>query len=285
VEAWSLVAIGLLYRRSTAQKFHEKWIAYRLLAELCRQQFVLSLAGRSIPVSACESTARQTREARGETRPEIRNRQIPDPECEELEKEARDAATDTQVEKEPPFESWVAWYFAAAQRAAPLPYGNVFKRNEKAFRIGKSLIAEQILYHRNRLERQRTAGRHMTSMARGFFEFTVLLVLAHLTIDALQLKVWAVVSPLITFCVRLFAALSAALLGVRAYAEFFLLERQSQMMLGALKEANENLDSIRPSDALASRDLGRVLFSLTLAMMEDIKGWSQLYGVKHIEPS
>jgi hypothetical protein len=254
--AWALALIFLLYRRSTTQKFHEKWIAYRLLAELCRQQFVLSHAGRSIPVSESENMARHTGDQKAQAR---------------LEEE--------------PFEAWVAWYFAAAQRSAPLPSGSIADRNGEALDIGRALIEEQRGYHGNRLDRQQTAGRHMTSAARFCFDFTLALVFGHLLVEALDLKALAFLNPCLDLGVGVFSALSAALLGVRAYAEFFLLQRQSQMMLHALNEAEGRLASIRSTDPLASRDIGRVLFSLMLAMMEDIKGWSQLYGVKHIEPS
>jgi len=253
VEAASLLAILLLFWRSTTQNFHEKWIAYRLLAELTRQQFVISLTGRSIPVSECESMTRRTQ-------------------------------NDAERETEPPFEAWTAWYFSAAQRAALLPQGKISKRNEKALRIGKSLVEEQLGYHRNRLERQQTAGERIGASARACFEITLTLVLASLLANTLHVKFIESFKEHMEFGVGLFSALSAALLGVRVYAEFFLLTRQSQLMLRALEEAERELDSIDPAAPLASRDLGRVLFALALAMLQDLKGWSQLYGVKHIEP-
>lgn len=256
VEAASLVAIAALVWRSTKMKYHERWIACRLLAELCRQQFVLSLSGRSIPVSECESMAGDERVCVAPERPEA----------------------------EPPCEAWAAWYFAATQRADFLPRGKIAKRNEKAHRIGKELVEEQRGYHRNRLERQQTAGERVSLAGLASFGVTLGLVLTPFVMKAFGMEFAEPKAKWMEFGVGLFSALSAALLGVRAYAEFFLLTRQSQLMLRALEEADRELDSIDPTAPLASRDLGRALFTLALEMMEDIKGWSQLYGVKHIEP-
>ncbi len=77
--------------------------------------------------------------------------------------------------------------------------------------------------------------------------------------------------------------MSGAFVGIRAYSEFSLLARESTHMLGALRDASAGLDAIDVDEPLASHELGRTLFALTTAMMQDIAGWAQLFRVKNVE--
>jgi hypothetical protein len=79
------------------------------------------------------------------------------------------------------------------------------------------------------------------------------------------------------------SAVSAAFVGIRAYSEFALLARQSAHLLSVLKEAGAELDAIAINQPLASRDLGRCLFALATAMMQDIASWAQTFRVKVVE--
>jgi hypothetical protein len=255
-ELLALLGIGALALRNHLCSFHENWIACRLLAELCRQQSVLSSVGRSLPPSDYEYLAWDRR----------------------LSPRLRD------LELETPFEAWAAWYFAAVQRAAPFPSGDIATANAEARRIGLELVEEQHCYHRDRLEQQRAAGRRVNRIGVLSFGATLLLVAAQAVLLAMCDRSENCIPSWLPFATGAFSALSGAVIGVRVYAEFFLLARQSTLMLRALAEAERDLREIDLTHPLASRDLGRTLLSVSLAMMQDIKGWSQLYGVKHLEP-
>ena len=49
IEILALICIALLLIGNLLHRWHERWISYRLLAELCRKQYVLSSIGRSLP--------------------------------------------------------------------------------------------------------------------------------------------------------------------------------------------------------------------------------------------
>src|ERR1019366_8804446 len=106
--------------------WHERWITYRLLAELCRKQHVLAPLGWSLPVWEVERmTAVETGQSHGPL---------------------------------PPRDIWVAWYFTAVLRAAPLPHGTFSAATlARAHKLGLSLIDEQAEYHRVRHLRSQDA--------------------------------------------------------------------------------------------------------------------------------
>ena len=76
---------------------------------------------------------------------------------------------------------------------------------------------------------------------------------------------------------------SATFLGIRAYAEFELLARQSARMQRTMADAARQLDALTLDRPLASNDLGNALFGVTAAMLLDIDGWAQLFQVKAVE--
>ena len=76
---------------------------------------------------------------------------------------------------------------------------------------------------------------------------------------------------------------SATFLGIRAYAEFELLARQSARMQRTMADAARQLDALTLDRPLASNDLGNALFGVTAAMLLDIDGWAQLFQAKAVE--
>jgi len=91
LELLILAAIGGLVTGNHALRWHERWISYRLLSELCRKQRVLGPIGWSLPNWEVE---RLTAEG------------APDP---------HEAVPDAALARD----AWVAWYFTACRRAAP----------------------------------------------------------------------------------------------------------------------------------------------------------------------
>ncbi len=115
LELLVLAAIGGLVTGNHLLRWHERWIAYRLLSELCRKQQALAPLGWSLPNL-------------------------------EIDRLAADGAVEPSA-TELPRDAWVAWYFTAARRAAPLPEGvctGVVL--ERACAVGRSLLKEQNAY-------------------------------------------------------------------------------------------------------------------------------------------
>ena len=80
-----------------------------------------------------------------------------------------------------------------------------------------------------------------------------------------------------------FSAGAGALVGVKAYSEFSALERQSSNMLRLLEATRAELFRLDAGAPLAGKELGRVMDELTLSMMQDVSGWTQLFRFKTLE--
>ena len=93
-----------------ARRWHERWIGYRLLAELFRKQGAMALLGWSLPVLKAGESAR-------------------------------------------PGAHWLAWYFEAVTRAAPLATGTLAGADlgRISDAVSNSLVAGPIDYHTNDL--------------------------------------------------------------------------------------------------------------------------------------
>jgi len=138
-----LAAIGGLVIGNDFLRWHERWIAYRLLSELCRKQQALAALGWSLPNW-------------------------------EVDRLAADGAPDPH-ETALPRDAWVAWYFTAARRAAPLPEGGFTAPTLcRARDVGRSLLAEQAEYHRSRRVRSTQAAHRLGNLGEWFFILTLI---------------------------------------------------------------------------------------------------------------
>ncbi|HEY3846979.1 MAG TPA: hypothetical protein VGL95_07690 [Acetobacteraceae bacterium] len=178
-----LGAIGGLVVGNHVLRWHERWIAYRLLSELCRKQQALAPLGWSLPNW-------------------------------EVDRLASDAVLEPH-ETALPRDAWVAWYFTAARRAAPLPEGafteSVLRRGRD---VGRSLLEEQDAYRRLR------------NLGDWFFILTLFAVAIKLAL----LEEGSTRAGLLGVVCALLPAASAGFVGIRAYAEFELLAHQSARM-------------------------------------------------------
>ena len=253
VEIVALAGIATLVVANHLHRWHERWISYRLLAELCRKQYVLSSIGRSLPGAEVTRMSLDAMEAR------------------EGDEEGQEAL---------PREAWVAWYFTAALRAAPFVVGSLTAAKPYAFDMARSLTTEQTLYHRVRRLRNKAASHAIGKIGEFCFLLTVVaggfklasLFGEHRTLVAIGSTAGALLS-----------AASGAFVGVRAYSEFSLLVRQSTHMLRVMKEAEAEFATIDIDQPLASRDLGRKMYALAILMMNDVRGWAQLFSIKTLE--
>ena len=239
----ALVAIAAIVAACELGRWHEKWIAYRLLAELCRKVRVLAPLAWSLPLARLTA--------------------LPD------DRQSGAAARN----------AWVAWYITATMRSAPLPRGSIGRAVPSARALGAAMLAEQMTYHRHRRDQSATALHRLALLADLAFGITVLLVAAKLFLTAAQGGPGVSIEWLSMLSVAL-VALSAASVSLRSYAEFGLLHLQSERMLRALAETKAEFDALDPDRPLASAAFGAVLYGLALAMLEDVEGWSLLFRTK-----
>jgi hypothetical protein len=130
-------------------RWHERWISYRLLAELCRKQHVLCLFGWSLP------------------RWEVERITDDDDATEDVPATSRYA--------------WVAWYFTAVTRSAPLPSGTFTREMLDCSReTGRGLFTEQAEYHKERQTRSGSLSVHLGNLAEFFFFSVILLIILKL---------------------------------------------------------------------------------------------------------
>jgi hypothetical protein len=235
----SLVLGNYLYR------WQERWISYRLLAEVCRKQRLLSAIGWSLPGSEVDRLSIEVDRNKRRTR-----------------------------------EAWVAWYFAAAMRAAPFPAGNSALANPRALELGHALLKEQLAYHRTRHVRNLAASQRISAMSEVFFLLVTAAGIAKLAFLALD---HAGAVHIIAVFGAVLSAASGAFVAIRTYSEFSLLARQSARMQGLLGEAASDFEGIDLDHPLASREIGRALYGLTTLMMQDVSGWAQLFRIKAVE--
>ncbi|HQT63488.1 MAG: hypothetical protein B7Z75_12840 [Acidocella sp. 20-57-95] len=259
-ELLGLASIFIIVHLNVRRHWHERLITYRLLAELCRKQQALTMFGWSLKIQA-------TLPLRSEM----------------------DMAPATL-----PRDIWVAWYFNALARAAPLAQGSLSGSHlGNLFDIiCANLITGQATYHANRTRDSENAAHHLGKLGRVFFYATVVMVLIKF---GLELQTTYLNQPqkgedtsalvtLLRFLLTVTPAISAALVGIRGYSELELLADQSAQMERLMQRTESKLRHLNLSVPLASQTIGAELLALTEAMMQDIKGWAQLFRIKAVEP-
>lgn len=189
-------------------------------------------------------------------------------------------------DKDPPRDAWIGWYFHAVLRAAPLHAGSIdatLKRNMLTQVV--ALATEQSDYHEARHTSHDRASRRLATAGEAFFVATTIAVFLKVVIAAIAHALGEPLSGgnwLAALCTIL-PAISAALVGIRAYAEFDMLSWQSRRMRHAMLESLQRMRLIQPERPLASDDIGLEMSRLAAIMLEDTAGWAQLFGGKAVE--
>jgi hypothetical protein len=256
LEAWAarlacaelamLALIFCLVGWGMRRDWHEHSIEFRLLAELCRKQQALGPLGWTLPIV----------DVRGLT-------------------DAEDLVPERGV--------WVAWLFAAEQRAAPFPTGALAAAAKGPPRtaILDELIAEQRAYHADRAELDGRAGHNLASWGEWLFFAVAVCVVAKLVLElATQ---YGAVAWRFGLLATILPAFSAAFVGIRAYAEVPLMASQSRHMVAALDAAHRRVTKLNTNRPLASQDLGAEAAEVATLMLQDLEGWARLFRVKSLE--
>jgi len=251
MEAAAMTFIVALVLANYYYRWHERWISYRLLAELFRKQAMLWTIGRSLPAQEILRSA-------------LTMDEFEDGEQSELSRDA-----------------WIGWYFAAVARSAPPLTGSFDLKKEGAAASAKALIKEQIQYHRWRIVSSKAAASSM-ERAGQFFLFVAAVI------GFFKLVFWTTHpagahSEWLRTLGALLSALSASFVALRAYSELPLLAQQSSRMIKVLKNAESEMAAIDVNEPAASRDLGHAMDALALSMMQEVTGWMQLFRLKSLE--
>ncbi|HEY1736101.1 MAG TPA: hypothetical protein VGG12_05600, partial [Methylovirgula sp.] len=274
LELVTIILIGIFVRAAIRGEWHEHFIEYRLLAELCRKQQFLAPLGRAVSLGAVRRMVlRELENATTEKVPTVA-------EADEAETRARAA--------------WVSWLFAAWERAAPLPVENIAKNlSEIAHKdVIEGLIDEQLRYHQGRADMSERADERFFRIGQESFIAVGVCVVIKLWVQALallfpvveELRGWEVFYLSLTWLAIVLPAVSAAALGIRSYAELQLLAEQSHHMLQELLHAKRRIARINPARPLAAEDIGAETQAVATLMLQDLDGWSRLFKVKAIEP-
>jgi hypothetical protein len=246
-EAAALALILALLVVNAWRDWHQRWIDYRLLAELCRKQQALAPLGWSLPGRAIATLA--------------------------------EAADDEPAE--PDRAAWVAWLFGAVMRATPLPRGrfDAARLTEIRRMVLDDLVLDQLHYHTGRLKQYDQAGRMLVRIGEALFFTVAALVAVKLWLmwGGHEPPVWL---EWLTVVLPTFAA---AFVGIRAYAELKLLARQSRHMCGVMRRAVDRLGRLDLAQPLASQDLGAITHAVAITMLQEVDGWARMFRVKVVD--
>lgn len=274
LEALMLGGICFVVIAAIRGDWHERSIEYRLLAELCRKQQVLAPLGRAVSLGAVRRMVLRGLEnaAQGEG-----------------------ASAEPRSDAEPSDRSaWVAWLFAAWERAAPLPRGDIAAALPEIVRrqVLEGLIEEQLDYHRRRADMSELADE--TFFRVGQWSFIAVCICVALKLAAVgasfvwpewsEKLIWEYIIHSLTWLAIILPAVSAAALGIRSYAELQLLVEQSRHMEEELLHAKRRMERVNLKRALAAEDIGTETHAVASLMLQDLEGWSRLFKVKAIEP-
>lgn len=245
-ELLALLMILALVWAGTRRDWQARSIEYRLFAELCRKQLVLGALGGALPITHVRGMA------------------------------APDSQTGDRG-------AWVGWLFAAEQRASPLPRGALTGTDSTRTATLDQLIAEQTAYHAGRAQIAGAAGDRLAGLGGVSFTIVLICLAAKLVLGGLPGGArWE--EPL-GLLAAILPGISAAFIGIRAFAELDLLAEQSRHLLIELRRAEARLARLDTARPLASQDLAAEAASIATLMLQDLDGWATLFRVKAMETS
>jgi hypothetical protein len=259
VELTTLLLILLLVVLNSVFGWQTRAIEYRLVAELCRKQQALAPLAWVVPRATAWATSDDPEVKREKDKPSIEP--IP----------------------------WVSWVFGAWLRDAPLPTGTIDAAWVSATRDAAihDLIDEQIEYHDKRCIRSYRAGRRLVRLGELFFAVVLgLVAVKFYWLSTNTLEQDLAMHPTLTgfgLAGAILPALSAAFVGIRAYAELEILAEQSAAMLTVMRDAKKQISALDPGAPLASQTLGVALAAVATVMLEDLEGWARLFRGKVLD--
>jgi hypothetical protein len=250
-----LIILGLV-RQGRRARWHERWIDYRLAAELVRNLRIVAPLGGGRPFP-----------------------QIP-----------AHWATYGQ-----PGTSWMAWYVRAVERTLGLPTAVVNKDYLEAG-LGHldQLVNGQIAFHKSTQRRCHLIESRLHRLGIALLLLTLASCGLHLLPNfwnSVQPPGW--VPPLLTFFCGFFPALGAALAGIVNQGEFRRVEKRSKSMHDQLKILQRQIEIIRENISVAD-DPPRGQFSVQAAavavdaahlLLNEVLDWRVVFLDRPLVPS
>lgn len=236
LELLTIVSVLFIVDRSRRRRWHERWLDYRLAAELMRHmRLVLPLGG-------------------GRAFPEIPG----------------------HLAGYHPARTWMAWYVRAVEREFGLPAVRLEEQHRaRCVAEIELLLRNQRAYHHatadscGRIERRL----HHTGLLLLFLTLTAcaLHALPHFTSGV---EIAPPVARWLTFVCGFFPALGAAIAGISNQSEFRRIERRSEAMVQQLAVLQDEAGMLRSPDGVAgSREIASLTHRAARLMVDEVLDW------------
>ncbi|MGE0714762.1 MAG: hypothetical protein AB7P02_04900 [Alphaproteobacteria bacterium] len=235
------------------RRWKERWLSYRLLAELLRAAASLAPLGRTIPVQLAIGEGHVGRA----------------------------------------FPRWVSWLFAATARDAGLASIDMSRRDARLAALtgpAAHLVLDQILYHRgNALRVSRLAA---AAEVVGELAFVATLALLAIKLTLLHFGLAKEALHWMTLATVCLPTAAAAAYAVRHVEEWALLQLRSEVMAERLERwlvddlaplIRADLDQDEDHPPLAMEEAARALLSVSQAMVEEVGSWLTVVDTKRLE--
>ena len=243
-----LLLIVALVSTSLGSEWHERAIAYRLLAELFRKQQTLAPLGWTLSI--------------GTVRPLADTEQLS-------------------------WVVWLfAATQRAAPLPNGDAAGAV--QGESGRAVLQDLIEEQLTYHHGRERMAHNASATFERLGSAVFLLVLICVAMKILVEKILVERWHWnhdwvvgfgVAAIVLF------GISAASVALRSYAELQMLAEQSRHMIAELEHAKARVERLNLQRPLVSQDLGAIAASVAATMLQDLEGWGRLFRGKQMEAS
>lgn len=259
-----LIAIGLLVRQDRKKRWHEKWLDYRLLAELLRPMGYLALIGATIPAEVVRHVSSQVL--------------------------SFDDASGHKKERGP-FRAgaWVFAYLQSVIRSA----GVVSATFDEAYlarckdAIQSNLIGNQLHYHDSNAIRNSLFDRRLSYLGTVLFFVTVGVVVLKLLLAIFPIQTVLFVSSetaalVFGLLAAALPAFAAATYAIRTHAELEIVARRSTVMLAHLNALNSQITDLSGT-LLTTSSLAATIRKTADIMVHDVADWVDIFEVKEAE--
>jgi hypothetical protein len=218
--------------------WHDRWMAYRLMAELVRQLRLLIPLGGGRPFSR------------------------PKP---------------YHLNYGNPANSWMYWHFRAIDREVGLPSARVTPAYVKdCLGYVAKVVRNQVDFHQRNTEQSKRIEHRLHSAGLFLFAATGLIIAVHVFLQTLEPHEW-VEYGLSFFCATL-PAIGAALAGISNQGEFARISKRSSAMQEQLKHMSADLEKLLEREtAVPSKDATRSTLRIAQTMVDEVLDWRVVF--------
>ena len=236
--------VFLLYQFDRRAKWRDRWLDYRLLAEMLREADLLALLGRSLAYRTIADHA------------------------DDLAPRAR----------------WVSLAFRAISRAAGVTGGRYDEMHLEKVKVfaAEGRLTDQIRYHDKNAARSQALNLRLRWVSIIFFCLTLAAVTVKAATLHPPGAGDSALGPLLALAAGGLTALAYGIFGVRNQAEFEIVGRRSERMKSRLRRHRKKLRDIRDT-GLTSVAVGRELVRASESMRHDVADWIGIFEMKETD--